>query len=140
MPLTPRTRSVAVTLSRPHERSHGRRPRPPVLRLIVLEEHVSLGPLLSSHLLSPIDELAVGIVELVQPQVSPRRRAHYRTPEVILLGDAHRDVAVAHRRVDLVVEPALVAELEDVASILGEQAKESAEAVYVLLEIRRKLE
>jgi hypothetical protein len=37
--------------------------------------------------------------------------------KIVLLRDAHRDVTLAHDGVDLVVEPALVPELEHVTAI-----------------------
>ena len=64
-----------------------------------------------------------------------------RTLEVILLGDAHRDVALAQRVEDVVVEPAVVPELEHVAAVRGQQPEEAAAAASTsFLQIRRELE
>src|SRR5690349_8067127 len=105
-----------------HEALDGGRTRAAALALVVLEEDVGLFPLLRRHALRPFAECGLVVIELVESQISPRRGAHHRAPEVILLGDAHRYVPLAHRVIDLVVEPALVPKLEHVTPIRWQQS------------------
>ena len=107
--------SEASVLQAVMQRRDSRRTRPRAF--IVLEEHVRVLPALPRHALRPLDERGFIVVETMQPQIAPRRGGHDRTLELVLLDDAHRDVPLAHRVVDLVVEPALVPELEHVPPI-----------------------
>src|SRR5687767_13235670 len=76
----------------------------------------------------------------MQPKVSPRRRRMHRALEVLLLGQTQRDVVIPERGEDVLVEPALVPELDRELSIGGQEAEEPAKAGRVLLHVRRQLE
>src|SRR5688572_5135517 len=64
----------------------------------------------------------------------------HRALEILLLGEAERDVVVAERAEHILVEPALVPELDRKLSIGREQAQEAFESGSVLLHVRRQLE
>src|SRR5258708_4517439 len=107
--------------------------------LVVLEKHVRLFPALSGDALRPLYQGRRVIIESMESEISPRRGAHNRNLEVFLFGDAHRDVPLAHRVVDLFVEPALVPELEHVAAIGRQQSEESAKTGHILFQVGRQL-
>src|SRR5450759_2155806 len=102
---------------------------------VVFEENVRFFPRLARHDLRPLDERRFVVIETMQPEVSPRRGADDRALEVFLFRHAHRDVPLAESVVDIVVEPALVPELEHVLAVRGKQSKKSAEAGHILFQI-----
>jgi hypothetical protein len=105
----------------------------------VLKEHIGLLPRLPRNTLGPLNKRGFIVVKTMQAQISPGCRRHHRALELLLLDDAHRDVPLTHRVVDLLVEPTLVPELEHVAATGWQKPKESAEAVYIFLEVGRQL-
>src|SRR5690349_7306500 len=76
----------------------------------------------------------------MQPDVAPRGRRVNRASEVLLFVQAHCDVVFAQRREDVLVEPALVPELDREAPLWGEEAEEAAQPLEILLHVRRQLE
>src|SRR5215510_2497161 len=107
---------------------------------VVLEDDVRVRPGFPADTFCPRRQRRLVVVESVEAQIAPRCRAHERRSEVGLIDHAHRDVALTKRVVDLVVEPALVPELDGEATVGRQHREKSAQPVDVLFHVRRKLE
>ncbi len=105
----------------------------------MLEEDVRVAPRLPHHRLRPRVERRRVVVEAVQPEIAPGRRAQRRAGEVVLFRDAHRHVAIAERGHHVLVEPALVAELEHELAVRRQQPEERLQPIDILLQVRREL-
>src|SRR4029453_12384106 len=80
------------------------------------------------------------VLDGAEAKIAPVRGGYRRGGAVVMVDDAQRDVPPAQQPVDLLVEPARVAELEGSAQVGREQGEHAAEAFRVLLEVRRELE
>src|SRR5437773_722851 len=91
------------------------------------------------HLAGPARQVLTGVALVPQAKVAEVRRADERRVTVLGVGDAQRRVPGAQHVVDVVREPALMAELPGGADRLGHEPQHFAEPVGVLLEIGREL-
>src|SRR6266852_7491454 len=119
----------------------GARERGAPARLLVLEVGVHALP--GGHLAHPgrpAVEVGVRVVRATEPQVAEGRGGYRRGAQVLPIGDAQRGAVLAEEIVGLVVEPALVTELEGRLEARRERAEKVGEALGVEAEVGRELE
>src|SRR6185437_2439298 len=106
--------------------------------IFMLEKHVGFAPALRPKPLDPIAELLVAVVFAPQTHVAPRGGAdQFGAWGIVGVGDAQRARMGAKATEHVVVEPALVSELE--RRRILDKPQESFEPREILLEIRRQL-
>src|SRR6185503_15345670 len=75
-----------------------------------------------------------------EAKIAPVRRGHRGRRALLVIHDAERDVPAAQQPVDILVEPGRLPELEGDPQVGREQFEHPAQALRVLLEVRRELE
>src|SRR5262249_12220020 len=123
---------------RPNEVVDGWRTR--ANAFVVLEDDICIRPRFAADALCPRRKRRLVVVESVKSQIAPRCRAYEGRRKIGLVDHAHRNIALAKRVVDAVVEPAFMPELDGEATIGRQHREKSAQPVDVLLHVRRKLE
>src|SRR5207248_10912587 len=113
------------------------RERRPPRFVLVLEVHERLLELL--RLRGPPLQRRQIIVQPSQAEISVTRSLFGRRRQLVALRHAQRRSRVAQRRKRLVVEPALMAELERRLEVARELVEEVAQERQIRLEIRWKL-
>src|SRR5207253_8303404 len=108
---------------------------------LVLEEDVRVAPAGADAVDSrdPALQIVVAVLHGAKSEVAEIRRGDRRRRALLGVGDAERGIARAKQRVYLVVEPALVAELESHTESVRQDRQKLAEPVGRLLEVRGKL-
>src|SRR5262249_60765654 len=103
--------------------------------LVLLELHEGGAPALTEplDLPAPFLEVRQGVALVAQPQVAPVASRFHRRGGLLRVGDAESGVDPAEPLVDVVGEPALVAELEGMAPAGGKLVEEPAQASPGLL-------
>src|ERR1051326_7738067 len=109
-------------------------------RLLVLEVAEDLAPAGAREGPRPCVQRGVGVVHVAQAVVAPRRGRFVRGAAGLGIRHAERGVAGAQRGVGVVGEPRDVPELERAPQIGRDLYEEIAQAIDVLLEVRRQLE
>src|SRR4051812_22357238 len=108
----------------------------------MFEEDVRVVPRLPLHALGPRLQLVRRVLGTAKTHVAPRRGLHEQRIDVrdlVGVGGAESDVALAKNRVDLVVEPGGVAKLEGDSPLLWQLSDEFVQSRRVLFQKRRKL-
>src|SRR5882724_4534341 len=108
---------------------------------LVLEEHVRVAPAGADAVerRDPARQIVIAVLDGAEAQVAEVRGGDLRRRAFLGIGDAERRVARAEQRVHLVVEPALVAELEGRAEPVRQDRQELAQPIGRLLEVRGEL-
>src|SRR5207245_1701067 len=137
--LTGSTFAPACSLAEPREEGAGEGGAP--AGLLVLEVDVDTLPGHDlAHACRPAVQFGVAVVRAPETQVAEGGGGDGRGGEVVGLGDAERSAMLAEEIVGLVVEPALVPELEGGFQAVRQGRQEVGEARGVEAEVGRELE
>ncbi len=96
----------------------------PFFFVLEVDEHVAAAGRPVPDDVGPARDVVRRVAFVAQPEVSVVRRDLHRRGQLLAVGDAERQVARAQPRVDLVVEPRGVAELERGAARAAERCRE----------------
>src|SRR5256886_4875534 len=109
---------------------------------LVLEEDERLAPAGAdpAERCDPASQVVVPVLDRARPRVAPAGRGYRRRRARFGVGDAERGVSRTEQRVDLVVEPARVAELERHPEPRGDLGEEVGEPVGGFSEVGWELE
>src|SRR5256714_279639 len=110
-------------------------------RLLVLEENERVLPPLAQllHRLGPLLEILLLVALVAQPHVAEVGGRDERGMPLLRVRHAQRGVGGAQRRVHVVREPGLVAELPGAAQVGGELREQVVQPVQILLEVGGEL-
>ena len=110
--------------------------------LLVLEVHEGIAPAAAQPPdgAAPLLEVGRRVALIAQAEVAPVGRHLEGRGRLLGVGHAERGVGGAQALVDIVGEPAVVAELEGTAEPRGKLGEEAAQAVQILLEVGGQLE
>ena len=110
--------------------------------LLVLEVHEGVAPAAAQPPdgAAPLLEVRRRVALIAQAEVAPVGRHLEGRGRLLGVGDAERGVGGAQALVDIVGEPAVVAELEGTAESRGKLDEKTAQAVQILLEVGGQLE